>query len=117
MVLKLSLNAQKSLDDYVNQVKAYLNGVKSVDAEEIVQNINEHIESELTGSVEPVGSETLDKVLKKLGSPQQWVPGRLAVGISILWFVCNRFFVSTSVPFISSGQLYCISCRDVAVQL
>jgi uncharacterized protein YjeT (DUF2065 family) len=74
MVLKLSLNAQKSLDDYINQVKAYLKGVKSVDAEEIVQNINEHIENELTGAAEPVGSETLDKVLKKLGNPQQWVP-------------------------------------------
>jgi uncharacterized protein YjeT (DUF2065 family) len=74
MVLKLSLNAQKSLDNYINQVKIYLKGVKSVDAEEIVQNINEHIESELTGSAEPVGPETLDEVLKKLGNPQQWVP-------------------------------------------
>jgi len=74
MILKLSLNAQKSLDDYINQVKAYLKGVKSVDAEEIVQNINEHIENELAGSAEPVGPETLDEVLKKLGSPQQWVP-------------------------------------------
>jgi hypothetical protein len=74
MILKLSLNAQKSLDDYINQVKAYLKGVKSVDAEEIVQNINEHIENELTGAAEPVGPETLDEVLKKLGSPQQWVP-------------------------------------------
>ena len=74
MVLKLSLNAQKSLDDYINQVKTYLKGAKSVDAEEIVQNINEHIENELTGAAEPVGSETLDEVLKKLGNPQQWVP-------------------------------------------
>jgi hypothetical protein len=74
MVLKLSLNAQKSLDDYIYQVKVYLKGVKSVDAEEIVQNINEHIENELTGATEPVGSETLDKVIKKLGSPRQWVP-------------------------------------------
>ena len=71
MVLKLSLNAQKSLDDYLNQVKAYLKCVKSIDAEEIVQNINEHIENELTGAAEPVGSKTLDEVLKKLGSPQQ----------------------------------------------
>ncbi len=74
MVLKFSLNARKSFDDYLNQVKVYLKGVKSVDAEEIVQNINEHIENELTGAAEPVGSETLDEVLKKLGSPQQWVP-------------------------------------------
>jgi len=74
MVLKLTLNAQKSLNDYINQVKAYLKGVKSIDTEEIVQNINEHIENELTGAAEPVGSETLDEVLRKLGSPRQWVP-------------------------------------------
>jgi hypothetical protein len=74
MVLKLSLNAQKTLDDYINQVKAYLKGIKSVDAEEIVQNINEHIENELTDAVEPMGSETLNEILLKLGSPQQWVP-------------------------------------------
>ena len=74
MVLKLSLNAQKSFDDYLNQVKAYLKGVKSVDADEIQQQITEHIENELAGSAEPVSSETLDEVLKKLGSPQQWVP-------------------------------------------
>lgn len=74
MVLKLSLNAQKTLNDYINQVKAYLKGVKSVDAEEIIQNINEHIENELTGAAEPVGTETLDEVLNKLGNPRQWVP-------------------------------------------
>ena len=74
MVLKLSLNAQKSFDDYLNQVKVYLKGAKSVDAEEIQQQITEHIENELASSAEPVSSETLDEVLKKLGSPQQWVP-------------------------------------------
>lgn len=74
MVLKLSLNAQKTLDDYINQVRTYLKGAKSVDAEEIVQNINEHIENELTDAAEPVDSETLKEVLKKLGSPEQWVP-------------------------------------------
>ena len=74
MVLKLSLNAQKSFDDYLNQVKACLKGVKSVDSDEIQQHITEHIENELADSTEPVGSESLDEVLKKLGSPQQWVP-------------------------------------------
>lgn len=74
MVLKLSLNAQKSFNNYINQVKACLKGVKSVDSDEIQQQITEHIENELTGSTEPVSSETLDEVLKKLGSPQQWVP-------------------------------------------
>lgn len=74
MILKLSLNAQKSFEDYLNQVKICLKGVKSVDAEEIQQQITEHIENELSGTTEPVSSETLNVVLNKLGSPQQWVP-------------------------------------------
>ncbi len=74
MILKLSLNAQKSFEDYLNQVKTCLKCVKSVDAEEIQQQITEHIENELSGSTEPVSSESLDEVLRKLGRPQQWVP-------------------------------------------
>jgi hypothetical protein len=45
-----------------------------VDAEEVEQNITEHIENELEGAAEPVSRDVLDAVLKKLGKPQQWVP-------------------------------------------
>ena len=74
MIPKLSINAQKSFDEYINQVRLLLRFVKSVDAEEIVQNINEHIENELADAAEPIGSDELEDVLRKLGSPQQWVP-------------------------------------------
>ena len=57
MIPKLSVNAQKSFDDYLNQVKVCLKGVKSVDAEEIQQQITEHIENELSKADEPVASE------------------------------------------------------------
>jgi hypothetical protein len=36
--------------------------------------VNEHIENELGDTTEPVSSEQLGAVLKKLGSPLQWVP-------------------------------------------
>jgi len=74
MVIELSEKAQESLNDYIDQVKRSLKGVKYIDADEIVQNVNEHIESELGDMTEPVGSEKLDAVLEKLGSPLQWVP-------------------------------------------
>lgn len=74
MMPKLSINAQKSFDAYLHQVRLLLQGVKSIDIEEIVQNINEHIENELADVTEPVDTDKLEDVLKKLGSPQQWVP-------------------------------------------
>jgi len=73
-MITLSENAKRSLQDYLRQARAYLRGSKSVDADEVEQNITEHIESELEGSAEPVSRDMLDAVLKKLGRPQQWVP-------------------------------------------
>lgn len=73
-MITLSESAEKSLHDYLRQARAYLRGSKSVDAKEVEQNITEHIENELEGAAEPVSRDVLDAVLKKLGSPQQWVP-------------------------------------------
>ncbi len=73
-MITLSESAKKSLEDYLRQARAYLRGSKSVDADEVEQNIAEHIENELEGAAEPVSRDVLDVVLKKLGSPQQWVP-------------------------------------------
>ena len=74
MIIALSENAEKSLHDYLRQARAYLRRSKSVDADEVEQNITEHIENELEGEAEPVSRDVLDAVLKKLGRPQQWVP-------------------------------------------
>ena len=73
-MITLSKSAKKSLDDYLRQARAYLRSSKSLDANEVEQNIAEHIENELEGAAEPVSCDALDAVLKKLGSPQQWVP-------------------------------------------
>lgn len=73
-MITLSENAERSLRDYLRQARAYLRGSKSVDADEVEQNITEHIENELEGAAEPVSRDVLDAVLKKLGRPQQWVP-------------------------------------------
>jgi len=73
-MITLSESAEKSLHDYLRQARAYLRGSRSVDADEIEQNITEHIENELEGAAEPVSRDVLDAVLKRLGRPQQWVP-------------------------------------------
>jgi hypothetical protein len=74
MMITLSESAEKSLHDYLQRARMYLRGSKSVDANEVEQNITEHIEHELEGAAEPVSRDVLDAVLTKLGKPQQWVP-------------------------------------------
>jgi len=74
MMITLSENAERSLQDYLRQARTYLRGSKSIDANEVEQNITEYIENELEGVAEPVSRDVLDAVLKKLGRPQQWVP-------------------------------------------
>ena len=74
MMITLSEGAKRSLEDYLREARAYLRSSKSVDADEVEQNVTEHIETELEGVPEPVSCDDLDVVLKKLGSPQQWVP-------------------------------------------
>jgi hypothetical protein len=71
---ELSLNAKECLDNYLKKVKARLRGAKSLDANEIERDINEHIERALESEVEPVGYEAVAGVLDRLGSPEQWVP-------------------------------------------
>jgi len=73
-MITLSESAKKSLEDYLRQARSYLRGSKSVDTDDVEQNITEYIENELEGASEPVSRDMLDAVLKKLGSPQQWVP-------------------------------------------
>lgn len=72
-MIELSDNAEKALDGYLRQVRAYLRGTKSVDVDEVEQNITEHIQNEFEGATKPISFEKLDAVLKKLGSPRQWV--------------------------------------------
>lgn len=73
-MITLSESAKKSLEDYLRHARSYLRGSKSVDTDDVEQNITEYIESELEGASEPVSRDVLDSILKKLGSPQQWVP-------------------------------------------
>ncbi len=73
-MIALSKSARRTLDDYLRQARAYLRGSRSVDADEVEQNIAEHIENALEGANEPVSCDQLEAVLQKLGDPQQWVP-------------------------------------------
>ncbi|NQV35989.1 MAG: hypothetical protein HQ515_25075 [Phycisphaeraceae bacterium] len=73
-MIEMNLSAQKTLDQYLRQVHAYLRGSASVDAGDVEQSIHEHVETELADVSRPVTAEQLTDVLKRLGSPRQWVP-------------------------------------------
>jgi hypothetical protein len=73
-MVELSEDARKGLDDYLRQVRTYLRWSKSLDRNEIEQNITDHIERELESTPEPVSATALHGVLARLGSPRQWVP-------------------------------------------
>jgi hypothetical protein len=73
-MINLSDSAKKCLEKYLQQVRAYLRGCKTVDADEIEHNVIEHIESEFEGATAAISFEELDTVLQRLGSPRQWVP-------------------------------------------
>jgi hypothetical protein len=73
-MVSLSENAKKRLDDYLLQIRACLRSCSTIDADEIEQNIMDHIDNELSGAGEPVALDDLEHVLEKLGSPTQWVP-------------------------------------------
>ncbi len=73
-MVELTERARKGLDDYLRQVRAYLRWSKSLDRDEVEQNITEHIEREFEGTPEPVSCGALESVLARLGTPQQWVP-------------------------------------------
>ena len=73
-MIKLSNGAREYLDRYLQQIRTYLRGCKTVDADDVERNIIEHIDSEFEGATAAVSLEQLDAVLKRLGNPRQWIP-------------------------------------------
>ncbi len=73
-MINLSNSAKKCLDKYLQQMRTYLRGCRTVDAGEVERNVIEHIESEFESATAAVSFEELDSVLQRLGSPRQWIP-------------------------------------------
>ena len=73
-MINLSDSAKKCQDKYLRQIRTYLRGCKTVDADEVERNVIEHIESEFESATAAVSFEDLNAVLQRLGSPRQWIP-------------------------------------------
>jgi hypothetical protein len=70
--------AQHLLDRYLLQVRAALAGCRSIDPSEVERDILDHVEAEFPGRAEPVSRGELEPVLRRLGSPDDWVTAEQA---------------------------------------
>ena len=123
----LTADAQVRLGQYLGQVKTALSGCRSVDAEDVLSDVQGHIADALEGKAGPISYNELDGVLKRLGSPGQWVPEEemvwwrriilrlrhgpedwrlayLSFGVLVLGFIWSRpgFLLLVPVSFILS---------------
>jgi len=124
-MINLTDSAKQSLDKYLMQVRTALQNCRTVDAYEIEQDITSHIDAELAGAEEPVTFEALEAVLKKLGSPTQWVPDeeiswwrkvvlRLRTGPEDwrLAYICFAMFVVAALFWVYARSFYVADWAD-----
>jgi hypothetical protein len=69
----LTIEAEKIRTDYLEQVRRYVGKSKTVDADEILRDVAEHIDRELQELSQPVSRPDLEAILNRLGSPRQWL--------------------------------------------
>lgn len=72
-MIQFTADARRMVDEYYAQVRACVGASKSADEDDVLADVTDHIEQELIDSPQPVEVETLQSVLDRLGSPQQWV--------------------------------------------
>src|SRR5262245_42742041 len=78
-MIEFTPSAEARLAHYLEQVRAALAGSPDVNPDEIVADIQEHVETELRGAPKPVSLGDLEGVLDRLGPPSNWLPtGRVA---------------------------------------
>ena len=73
-MIDLTPDAKRSFDEYLQRMRATLRGTRAVEAEEVEQNVVEHVELALAGSPAPIGRDRLGTVLEQLGPPERWLP-------------------------------------------
>ncbi len=74
MTVEYTAGARKIVDDYLQAIRDRLWGAKTVDADEVLDGIGEHLEKELAARSQPVSPADVNEVLTRLGPPEQIVP-------------------------------------------
>jgi hypothetical protein len=74
MMIELTTEAKRCLDDYLGEMRTSLRGCPTVNNFDVERDVKEHIEKSLADAPTPVDSPALRAVLEQLGSPSQWIP-------------------------------------------
>jgi len=72
-MIQYTPDAQALVDDYLRQVRAYVGASPTADVNDVLRDIQEHLERELAGAAQPVSADEVRPVLARLGSPAAWV--------------------------------------------
>jgi hypothetical protein len=72
-MIELTPTAKERLDAYVSRLRSALRGTPHVEADEVEQNVREHVEIALASVPTPITSDHLGAVLDRLGPPERWV--------------------------------------------
>jgi hypothetical protein len=70
---KYSENAKSRIDDYLNAIRDRLRASDTSDVQEVVDDLRGHIERELSGMAQPVSEANVERILARLGLPDQVV--------------------------------------------
>lgn len=73
-MIDLTPEARRKFDDYLQRMRASLRGTRAIEADEVEQNVVEHVELALAGAPSPVSTDRLSTVLEQLGPPERWLP-------------------------------------------
>ena len=73
-MIELTPDAKRSFDEYLRRMRVSLRGSRAIEADEVEQNVIEHVEVALAGAPAPIGPERLGTVLEQLGPPERWLP-------------------------------------------
>jgi VIT1/CCC1 family predicted Fe2+/Mn2+ transporter len=67
-------DAKRRFDEYLQRMRVSLRGSRSIEPDEVEQNVLEHVELALAEAPSPIGPERLGTVLEQLGPPERWLP-------------------------------------------
>jgi len=73
MMVEYSAGAEKRVVDYLRNVRERLRTTESVDADEVANDLRNHIERELCEMKQPVSEADVNAVLNRLGPPEEVV--------------------------------------------
>ena len=72
-MIQLTPEAQRLREEYFRRIRGYVSVVGGTAADDVLAEVQGHLDQELHGVSQPVSAMCLSTVLKRLGEPSSWV--------------------------------------------